>query len=84
MLAATHVTNLSYGYGDAQVVLESLKDPQQGLASLELIPGKGGQPPRFYLSTKKTFGMFLRDAKNAISDQERENGAPLPRRAACR
>ena len=72
VLAATHVTNLSYGYGDAQVVLESLTDPQQGLASLELIPGKGGQPPRFYLSTKKTFGMFLRDAKNAISDQERE------------
>ena len=73
VLAATHITDLSYGYGDAQVVLESLKDPQHGLASLEWIPGKGGQPPRLYLSTKKTFGMFLRDAKNAVSDQERQN-----------
>ncbi|MYA15887.1 MAG: DUF499 domain-containing protein [Gammaproteobacteria bacterium] len=73
VLAATHVASLSYGYGDAQVVLESLKDPQQGLASLEWIPGKGGQPPRLYLSTKKTFGMFLRDAKNAVADQERDN-----------
>ena len=72
VLAATHVANLSYGYGDAQVVLETLKDSQQGLAALEQIPGRGGQPPRLYLSTKKTFGMFLRDAKNAISDQERE------------
>lgn len=72
VLAATHVANLSYGYGDAQVVLESLKDSHQGLASLELIPGKGGQPPRLYLSTRKTFGMFLRDAKNAIPDEERE------------
>ena len=77
VLAATHVTNLSYGYGDAQVVLESLKDPHQGLASLELIQGKGGQPPRLYLSTRKTFGMFLRDAKNAIPDQEREKALRL-------
>ena len=73
VLAASHIANLSYGYGDAEVVLETLKDPQKGLASLELIQGKGGQPPRLYLSTKKTFGMFLRDAKNAVSDQERDN-----------
>ena len=73
VLAATHVPNLSYGYGEAEVVLESLKDSQRGLASLEQIQGKGGQPPRLYLSTKKTFGMFLRDAKNGVSDQERNN-----------
>ena len=73
VLAASHIASLSYGYGDAEVVLESLKDPQRGLASLEVIPGKGGQPPRLYLSTKKTFGMFLRDSKNAVSDQERDN-----------
>ena len=73
VLAASHTADLSYGYGDAEAVLESLKDPQRGLASLEQIPGKGGQPPRLYLSTKKTFGMFLRDASNAISQQEREN-----------
>lgn len=73
VLAASHIPNLSYGYGDAEVVLEALKDPQQGLASLEVIPGKGGQPQRLYLSTKKTFGMFLRDAKNAVSNQERES-----------
>ncbi|MDE0515901.1 MAG: DUF499 domain-containing protein [Acidimicrobiaceae bacterium] len=73
VLAASHIADLSYGHGDAEVVLEALKDSQRGLASLELIPGKGGQPPRLYLSTKKTFGMFLRDAKNAISDRERED-----------
>jgi len=79
VLAASFVPSLSYGYGDAEVVLESLKDPQHGLASLEPIQGKGGQPPRLYLSTKKTFGMFLRDAKNAVADPEREN--ELRRRA---
>ena len=73
VLAATHTPDLSYGYGDAEVVLESLKDPQHGLASLELIPGKGGQSPRLYLSTRKNFGMFLRDAKNAVPDQDRAN-----------
>ncbi len=73
VLAASHTAGLSYGYGDAEVVLESLRDPQRGLASLEQIPGKGGQPPRLYLSTKKTFGMFLRDANNAVSDQERDD-----------
>ena len=73
VLAASHIPSLSYGYGDAEVVLEALKDPQRGLASLEMIPGKGGQPSRLYLSTKKTFGMFLRDARNAISVQERDN-----------
>lgn len=73
IVAACHVPNLSFGHGDAEVVLESLKDPQQGLASLDQIPGKGGQPPRLFLSTKKTFGMFMRDAKNGVSDEERED-----------
>ncbi|WP_419845995.1 DUF499 domain-containing protein [Candidatus Poriferisocius sp.] len=71
VLAASHIPDLSYGYGDAEIVLELLKDPQIGLGSLEQIPGKGGQPPRLYMSTKKTFGMFLRDSKNAVTDAQR-------------
>lgn len=71
-VAATFVPDLSFGYGDAEVVLESIRDPKTGLASLDQIPGKGGQPPRLYLSTKKTFGMFFRDALNAIGDKERD------------
>ena len=77
--AASFVPDLSFGYGDAQVALTLLKDTDVGLASLETIPGKGGQPPRLYMSTKRTFGMFLRDAKNSVSDDER--AAELARRA---
>ena len=73
VLAASHTVDSSYEYGDAEVVLESLEDPQRGLASLELIHSKSGQPPRVYLSTKKTFGMFLRDAANAVSDAEKQD-----------
>lgn len=79
VLAAGFVPDLSFGLGDAQVALTLLKDPDVGLASLEIIPGKGGQPPRLYMSTKRTFGMFLRDAKNSVSDEER--AAELARRA---
>ncbi len=79
VLAASHIPDVSYGYGDAEIVLELLKDPQTGLASLEQIPGKGGQPQRLYLSTKRTFGMFLRDAKNSITDDQR--AAELRRRS---
>ena len=71
ILAASHIPDFSYEYGDAEIVIELLKDPQTGLGSLEQIPGRGGQPPRLYLSTKRTFGMFLRDAKNAITDDQR-------------
>lgn len=73
VLAASHTTGPSYEYGDAEVVLEQLKDPQRGLASLEQIQSRGGQPPRIYLSTKKTFGMFLRDAANAVTDTEKQD-----------
>jgi hypothetical protein len=79
VLAAGFVSDLSFGFGDGEVALTLLKDPDVGLASLEIVPGKGGQPPRLFLSTKKTFGMFLRDAKNSVSDQDRE--AELARRA---
>ena len=79
VLAAGFVPDLSFGFGDGEVALTLLKDPDVGLASLEIVPGKGGQPPRLFLSTKKTFGMFLRDAKNSVSDEERE--AELVRRA---
>ena len=82
VLAAGFVPDLSFGFGDAQVALSLLKDPGVGLASLETIPGKGGQPPRLYMSTKRTFGMFLRDAKNSVSDEER--GAELAHRAKSR
>lgn len=71
-LAAAFVPDLAFGYGDAEVVLEALKDPLGGLASLEWIPGKGGQPARLYLSTKKTYGMFFRDALNAVTEADRD------------
>jgi len=79
VLAAAFVTDASFGFGDGEVVLALLKDPDAGLASLEMIPGKGGQPLRLVVSTKKTFGMFLRDAKNSVSDAER--AAELTRRS---
>jgi len=71
MLAAGFVPDASFGFGDAEVVVTLLKDPDAGLASLDVIPGRGGQPPRLFLSTRQTFGMFLRGAKNSVSEPER-------------
>jgi len=54
-------------------VLNELKDIDGGgLASVEVIPGKGGQPPRLFMSTRQTLNMLVRAARGTISEDERD------------
>lgn len=70
--AATAVPDVTFGLADADGVLKDVSDPESGLAALEVIPGKGGQPQRFYLSTRQTLNMLVRAIRNTISDDDRD------------
>lgn len=61
--AATFVPDMSYGFGDVDFVVSG---EIGSLASLDKAPGKGGQPPRYFLSTEKTLQMMARAASDAI------------------
>lgn len=71
--AAAFVPDDGFGVGDAEVVLTQLRSPEEGLAAVEELPGKGGQPSRLLISTRQTLNMFVRSLKNAISDNERDD-----------
>ena len=71
--AAMFVPSTSFGLADADAVLAQLKDVDGGgLASAEPIPGKGGQPPRLFLSTRQTLNMLVRAARSTVGDEERD------------
>ena len=69
---AASVPDLSFGLADADAVARELQDPDTGMAALEVLPGKGGQPPRLFMSTKQTLNMLVRAARNTITDEERD------------
>ena len=72
--AATFVPDASYGYADADGVVNELKDIDGGgLASVELLPGKGGQLPRLFMSTRQTLNMLFRASRGTITDDERDD-----------
>lgn len=71
--AAMFAPSLNFGLADADSVLNALKDVDGGgLASAEVIPGKGGQPPRLFMSTRQTLNMLVRTARGSIDDDERD------------
>lgn len=71
--AATFVPSANYGIADADGIITELKDVDGGgLASLEVISGKGGQSPRLFLSTRQTLNMLVRAARVAVTDEERD------------
>ena len=71
--ASMFVPSQSFGLADADSVLLLLKDIDGGgLASAEPIPGRGGQPPRLFLSTRQTLKMLLRAARGTITEDERD------------
>jgi hypothetical protein len=73
MKAAMFVPDAAFGMADADSVLSDLKDIDGGgLASMEVIPGKGGQPPRLFMSTRQTLNMLFRGARVTIGDDERD------------
>lgn len=73
MKAAMFVPDAAFGLADADSVLNELKDIDSGgLASVEVIAGKGGQPPRLFMSTRQTLNMLVRAARSTIGDDERD------------
>ncbi len=72
--AAMFAPSSNFGLADADSVLNALKDVDGGgLASAEVIPGKGGQPPRLFMSTRQTLNMLVRTARSTITDDERDD-----------
>ena len=72
LLAATFVPANSFGAGDAEVVWTELCDHNSGLTAIDMLPGKGGQPPRWVFETRQTLRMLQRREREAITDAERD------------
>lgn len=70
--AACFVPKSTFALPDAESVLHELQDSTTGLAALERIEGRGGQPARLFLSTRQTVNMLFRAAREAIGDDERD------------
>lgn len=70
--AACFVPDHQFGLADADVVLHELQDPTDGLAALERIEGRGGQPARLLLSTRQTLNMLFRAARESVAESERD------------
>jgi hypothetical protein len=71
--AATVVPDPAYDYSEADVVVRALTDVDDGgLATLEIFEGRGGQPRRYYLSTRQRLPMLIRAMRNTVTDMERD------------
>jgi hypothetical protein len=70
--AATCVPDPAYDYGEADTVVRTLVDIEDsGLATVEIFDGRGGQPRRYYLSTRQRLPMLHRAMRNSVTDVER-------------
>jgi hypothetical protein len=70
--AAGFVPDVAFDVSQAESVLVELCDSERGLAALEKIEGRGGQPARLFLSTRQTLNMLFRAARTGISDRDRD------------
>jgi uncharacterized protein DUF499 len=69
--AATMVPNPAYDYAEADSVVRDLIDTEaRGLATVEVFPGRGGQPPRYFLSTQQRLPMLIRAMRNTVTESE--------------
>jgi hypothetical protein len=71
--AAMFVPDGLFSPTDADTVVADLVADEGGLAAVERIPGRGGQPPRLFLTTRKTLNMLVRAARTTVTDGERDS-----------
>jgi hypothetical protein len=72
--AAAFAPDSSFTYADADGIISEIKDAEGGgLASAEVNPGKGGQSPRLFMSTRQTLNMLVRAATSGINDEDRDS-----------
>lgn len=71
--AAMFVPDAVFSLAEADTVVADLLDVDGGgLASVEHIAGRGGQPARLFMSTQQTLNMLVRSARAGIEDADRD------------
>ena len=72
LLAASFVPGGSYGPGDAEAVATQLLETDDGLASVDVLHGRGGAARRWVFETRKTLAMLTRAEKKTVSEADRD------------
>jgi len=72
VLAALYVSDSAFGFPEAEGVLRRLTDERDGMTTLEVLPGKGGQPPRYVMKTGLRLHALVRAMRNTVTDEERD------------
>ncbi len=72
LLAASFVPGGGYGTGDAEAVAAQLLETDDGVASVDVLPGRGSAPKRWVFETRKTLAMLTRAEKKTVSDADRD------------
>lgn len=63
---AAFVPDASCTLADIDAVVTTLESTEHGIATLDIKPGKGGQPRRLLMSTTQTLQMFFRTQRNTV------------------
>ncbi|MFD5477408.1 DUF499 domain-containing protein [Streptomyces hawaiiensis] len=71
--AATSVPETTYTITDADGVVDELVNPNRGMSALDITPGQGNnKPARYFLSTRLTHRMLVKNIRRTITDTERD------------
>ncbi|MEV8397210.1 DUF499 domain-containing protein [Streptomyces niveus] len=71
--AATSVPDATYTITDADSVVDDLINPNRGMSALDITPGQGNnKPARYFLSTRLTHRMLVKNIRRTISEAERD------------
>lgn len=63
---AAFVPDSSCELAEIDAVVATLESPDRGIATLDIKPGKGGQPRRLLMSTTQTLQMFFRTQRQSV------------------
>ncbi len=72
LLAASFVPGGGYGTGDAEAVAAELLETDEGVTSVEVLPGRGRAARRWVFETRKTLAMLTRAEKKTVSNADRD------------
>ena len=67
---AAFVPDASCDLAEIDAVLQTLELPDKGIATLDVKPGKGGQPRRLMMSTTQTLQMFFRTQRQSVLSED--------------
>ena len=70
--AASFVPAGGYGTGDAEAVAAELLETDDGVAAVDVLPGRGGAARRWVFETRNTLTMLTRAEKTSVSDGDRD------------